>query len=127
MLRPRAQFIVQGTNGGLQGNSQSLEWKYLKREELPEREVVAGPLVDKDGNPVYCNETLNWYNDRWEISPEASNNLFGYMTEQLYLMLYRTLTSGDALEITPQHVRRQMAVMEECRRQNPHIYKEGYQ
>ena len=37
-------------------------------------------------------------------------------------MLYRTLTAGEPLEITPQQVRQQIAVIEECQRQNPHIY-----
>ena len=39
-----------------------------------------------------------------------------------YAMLYRTLTEGAPLEITPQHVRQQIAVIEEAQRQNPHIY-----
>jgi scyllo-inositol 2-dehydrogenase (NADP+) len=44
------------------------------------------------------------------------------MTAKLYEMLYRTLVEGAPLEITAQQVWQQMAVMEECRRQNPHIY-----
>ena len=34
-----------------------------------------------------------------------------------------TLTAGEPLQITPQQVRRQIAVIEECQRQNPHIYR----
>ena len=45
------------------------------------------------------------------------------MTEQFYDMLYRTLTKGVPLEVTPEQVRRQIAIIEECRRQNPQIYK----
>ena len=37
-------------------------------------------------------------------------------------MLYKTLTAGEPLEITSQQVRQQIAVIEECQRQNPHIY-----
>jgi len=37
-------------------------------------------------------------------------------------MLHKTLTSGAPLEITPEQVRRQIAVIEECRRQNPQVY-----
>ena len=40
-----------------------------------------------------------------------------------YTMLYKTLTQGVPLAITPAEVRQQVAVIEECHRQNPHIYK----
>ena len=44
------------------------------------------------------------------------------MSAAFYSMLHRTLTEGAPLEITPQQVRQQIAVIEECQRQNPHIY-----
>jgi hypothetical protein len=37
-------------------------------------------------------------------------------------MLFKTLTQGRPLEITPEQIRRQIAVIEECHRQNPQIY-----
>ena len=45
------------------------------------------------------------------------------MTGKFYSMLYKALTKGKALEITPEQVRRQIAVIEECHRQNPQIWK----
>jgi len=45
------------------------------------------------------------------------------MTLAFYDMLHRSLTTAAPLEITPQQVRRQIAVIEACRRQNPQIYK----
>ena len=41
------------------------------------------------------------------------------MAQSFYEMLYKTLTENVPLEITPQEVRQQIAVMEECHRQNP--------
>jgi scyllo-inositol 2-dehydrogenase (NADP+) len=118
----RPQFVIQGTNGGLHGNSQLLEWKYFKPEEAPKQELVREPLIGKDGNPAYCQEVLTWHEHCWEMSlPEGKSSL-NHMAGQLYLMLHRTLTAGEPLDITPQQVRRQMVVMEECRRQNPQIY-----
>jgi len=117
---PRPQFVVQGTNGGLKGNSAGLEWKYFIPEEAPEQELVRTPLFKPDGTPAYCSETLTWHEHKWE--PAEGTNSFGFMTQQLYGMLYRTLSEGAPLEVTPEQVRQQMAVMEECRRQNPHIY-----
>jgi len=114
--------VIQGTNGGLHGNSQWLEWKYFKPHEAPKQELIREPLVDKDGNPAYCQETLVWHDERWELSLPLNTSLISYMISAFYQMLHRTLSAGKPLEITPQQVRQQMAVMEECRRQNPHIY-----
>jgi len=120
---PRDKFIVQGTNGGLRGNNDRLEWKYFKPEEAPPQQLTDKPLVDQHGNPAYCSEALVWYEDSWSRELPEGTNEFAHMTEQLYLMLHRTLTTGVPLEVTPQQVRRQMEVMEECRAQNPHIYQ----
>lgn len=121
---PRKQFVVQGTNGGLQGDTKKLEWKYFKPEEAPHQELTREPIFNKDGMPAYCSETLTWHTGEWELSLPEGLTLFGHMTRHLYQMLYRTLVHGEPLEITPQQVRVQMAVMEECRRQNPHLYSE---
>lgn len=118
----RDQFIIQGTLGGLYGNTQKLEWKYFKPEEAPEQQLNREPLFDKNGNPAYCRETLTWHTRNWEMKLPEGRTLFESMTEQLYLMLYRTIVDGAKLEVTPHQVRQQIAVMEECRRQNPHIY-----
>ena len=119
---PREKFIVQGTNGGLRGNNRYLEWKYFKPEEAPQQQLITEPIVNEKGEPAYCSETLKWYEEKWELSLPEGRNEFDYMTEQLYSMLYRTLTEQAPLEITPQQVRMQMAIIEESRRQNPHIY-----
>lgn len=120
---PRPQFVIQGTRGGLQGNSKKLNWKYFKPEEAPQQELVSGPLVDQDGNPVYCRETLKWYEDSWEIPIADEQKIKDTMSEKFYQMLYQSLAYGEPLDITPLQVRRQMVVMEQCRRQNPHIYQ----
>lgn len=121
----RPQFTVQGTNGGLTGNTQKLQWKYFKPEEAPKQELVRTPLFNEKGEPTYGRETLTWYEDSWQF--EASNGLgmADQNTASVYTMLHNTITTGAPLEITPQQVRQQMAVMEECRRQNPHIYPNG--
>ncbi|PYI55108.1 Gfo/Idh/MocA family protein [Paenibacillus flagellatus] len=122
---PRAMFTIQGTNGGLTGNTEKLKWKYFKPEEAPKQELTRTPLFNANGEPAYCNETLTWYEDSWEYTPVEGYNMFDQNTASLYKMLHRSMTTGAPLEITPQQVRQQMAVMEECRRQNPHIYAQG--
>ncbi|MBW5446477.1 gfo/Idh/MocA family oxidoreductase [Cohnella sp. CFH 77786] len=119
---PQDAFNIQGTNGGLHGSSDFLEWLYFKPEEAPPQQLVKEPLINADGLPAYCSETLTWHSDTWTMSLPEGQSLFEHMTERLYLMLHHALTTGAPLEITPEQVRLQMWVMEECRRQNPHIY-----
>ena len=119
---PNQMFNVQGTNGGLVGNTNELKWRYFKPEEAPKQELITEPIFDADGKPAYCRETLKWYNEEWKLSLPEGKSAFEYMCEKLYTMLYNTLVHGEELEITPQQVRQQMWVMEECRRQNPQIY-----
>jgi scyllo-inositol 2-dehydrogenase (NADP+) len=118
----REQFNIQGTNGGIKGTGEELEWKYYKPEEAPEQKLIQEPIINSDGLPAYCSETLTWHTDSWKLSLAEDRNTMSHMTEQLYLMLHRTLTQGAVLEITPQQVRQQLLVIEECQRQNPHIY-----
>ncbi|SDW16516.1 Gfo/Idh/MocA family protein [Paenibacillus sp. CF384] len=120
---PGETFVIQGTNGGLHGNNDRLEWSYFKPEEAPVQQLTREPLMDKNGMPSYCRETLNWYKENWEVNSAEGQGEFDYMTEQFYMMLYGTLVNGDDLAITPQQVRQQLVVMEECRRQNPQIYR----
>ncbi|QNK54895.1 Gfo/Idh/MocA family protein [Paenibacillus sp. PAMC21692] len=119
---PQDAFNIQGTNGGLRGSGDQLEWKYFKPEEAPAQQLIKEPLINANGLPAYCNETLDWHQNSWKMSLPEGQSLFGHMTERLYLMLHDALTTGAPLEITPEQVRQQMWVMEECRRQNPHIY-----
>ncbi|GGD56751.1 Gfo/Idh/MocA family protein [Paenibacillus nasutitermitis] len=120
---PGEAFVIQGTHGGLHGDTRRLEWKYYRPEEAPPQQLVRGPLLDSNGMPAYCSEQLKWHQDAWDLNMEVGRSAFDHMTEQVYRMLYRTLTEGAPLEITPLQVRMQMEVMEECRRQNPHIYR----
>jgi len=119
---PQDLFHIQGTNGGLRGGADRLEWKYFKPEEAPLQQLIREPLFTAEGLPAYCSETLTWHTDEWTLSLPEGQSLFGHMTEKLYLMLHDTITNGAELEITPEQVRQQMWVMEQCRRQNPHIY-----
>jgi predicted dehydrogenase len=119
---PRPPFTVQGTKGGLTGNAKTLQWKWFKPEEAPEQQLTRTPLFKADGEPAYCSEKLTWYEDSWQYVSTNGLSMFEHNTASFYNMLYRTLTAGAPLEVTPQHVRLQMAVMEQCRRQNPHSY-----
>lgn len=124
-------YNVYGARGGLKGTQSSMEWKYFKLSEAPKQKLIKDPLFTPNRTPAYCGESLTWHAGAWPTAPDARARQAGYtpsapvqdnMTGQYYTMLYNTLTRGTPLKITPEQVRRQIAVIEECRRQNPHIY-----
>lgn len=116
---PGFTYHVQGTNGGLKGSTTHLEWKYIKLEEAPKQNLISDPLSRADGTPSYCGEELKWYEESWDIPEQIGKDVFLTMADSFYTMLYATLTNGEPLKVTPLEVRQQIAVMEECFRQNP--------
>lgn len=143
---PNSTYNIHGTNGGLKGSTTQLEWKFFKPEEAPQQKYV-DPISNPDGTPAYCGENLVWHTEDWALDPTASNandstyqsaatdlmatkskpkassNLFDSMAASYYSMLYDALTTGAPMTVTPEQVRRQMAVFEKCREQAPNVYK----
>ena len=119
---PPATYNVYGTRGGLKGTISELAWKYYDPKKAPKLKLMRSPLAKPDGTPAYCSDRLEWIEHLWKV-PEEQGSMFTFMSRSFYDMLYKTLTRGAPLEITPQQVRRQIAVIEEAQRQNPHIYK----
>jgi predicted dehydrogenase len=117
---PGDTYTVYGTRGGLRGTTGRLEWEYYDPLTAPELKLITSPLHRPDGTPAYCSDSLEWHKQEWSMPP--NQGLFETMAQSFYSMLYRTLTAGQPLEITPQQVRQQIAVIEECQRQNPHLY-----
>ena len=126
---PGSTYQVYGTCGGMKASgNNTAEWRYFNPQTAAPLKLNREPLAQADGTPSYCVESLEWKSCKW---PETgTDTAAGYvaarpdtnMTGEFYGMLHRTLTTGAPLEITPEQVRKQIAVMEECRRQNPHIY-----
>lgn len=113
---PRADhYLIQGTNGSLRASLTEVEWKYFKPEEAPRQVVQHAPMSDADGKPLYCREELKWYEGGWK-----RNGGTPYPAPQVafYEALYDTMTNGRPPVVTPESVRLQTRVMEECFRQN---------
>ncbi len=130
---PGATYNIYGTRGGMRATAgNTAEWKFFKPDEAPKQKLIAAPLRQPDSRPAYCGEALPWHEGKWPASSASdAAGKSGYspataasanMTAVFYAMLHKTLTSGAPLEITPEQVRRQIAVIEECRRQNPQVY-----
>lgn len=128
---PTTLYRVYGSRGGLQASHDSVEWKWFDPAEAPAQHLTREPLAKPDGSPAYCGEKLPWKTGKWPEAAPAAAGSAGYtpsegplnsMSGSLYSMLYRTLTEGVPLEVTPEQVRRQIAVIQACHRQNPQIY-----
>ena len=118
---PGVAYTVQGTCGGLQSMAGEVQWKYFIPDENANHALVYEPISTAEGTPAYCREQLIWHEGQWSESDQAKEvyGVFANMTGMYYQMLYRTLTEGAPLEVTLEQVRRQIAVIEECHRQNP--------
>ena len=133
---PRETYHIYGTRGGMKASAGgTAEWKYFKPEEAPPRKLIREPLAKPDGTPAYCGEKLTWHEEKWppEVDPAAAGKA-GYspataatsdMGIMFYNALYESIMNGAPLKVKPEEIRRQVAVIEECRRQNPQIYRRG--
>jgi len=118
--QPSYTYNLYGTRGGLKGDTSRLEWEYYDTATAPELHLITTPLVKADGTPAYCSDNLTWHKEEW-TAPKG-DGLFEGMSKSFYAMLHRHLAEGSPLEITPQQVRQQIGVIEECQRQNPDVY-----
>lgn len=101
------RWHILGTKGGLQGDAFKLKWKYFDPADLPERTVSEEPTPDRS----YNREEIPWKEDNWE-RPEDGESI----SVCFYKHLYNALQSGGDPDISPEHSRRMMALIEECHR-----------
>jgi predicted dehydrogenase len=111
---PQHTYQVYGSQGGLAGNMTHLDWKYFKPSEAPRQKLQQKPLAKR----LYCSEELKWHTGSWDATGEEKD-LFDYMGVRFYENLYDVMTRGTRLAVTPEEVRQQIAVIEECHRQCP--------
>jgi scyllo-inositol 2-dehydrogenase (NADP+) len=107
-------YQVAGTRGSLTGTMTHIEWKYFVEAEAPKQVLIREPLPGR----AYCREELPWKEASWDV-PEEQKNLFDFMGTSLYRDLYAAITEGKEPVVRIPQVRRQIAVIEECHRQNP--------
>ncbi|WP_236254577.1 Gfo/Idh/MocA family protein [Mucisphaera calidilacus] len=105
---PMKRWHVWGTAGGLVGTDRELEWRYVDWSTMPERAVDDGPAEGR----VYQNEVYDWQTGRWE-DPKTDPDV----AVLFYLNLYEVLRNGAELVVTPESVRRQMHVLDQCHEQ----------
>lgn len=106
---------LQGSKGTFKATPTAYKMKYIINGENPEQPVVRGFLKDAEGYPIYCKENLITHEEEGTFNGTA----FDVGTESLYRMLYKTLTEGTPLEITPRQATRIINVIETVHAQNP--------
>lgn len=109
-------YRIQASKGALCGTMGKINWKYYDQTKLPEQKLTKEPLTDANGNPGYCSEKLEWITEEWVGEAGGAFNL---AVKEYYEMIYNALFFDKPLTITPEQVVQQIAVIEECHRQNP--------
>lgn len=112
-------WLVMGTAGGIEGGISGLRWKWVDWSVMPERPVNREAPPDRD----YNRESLDWQEDQWS---GAEQGWVHTTRRRFYEQLYRSLREDLPLVVTPQQVRRQIAVIEQAHQEaQKHGYKSG--
>lgn len=119
------RWRICGTAGGLRGNADRLDWKWVDWSALPARPADDRPTPDRG----YNSEQLTWSEDSWTPAAQADTGAGAAPAQQpvldLYTDLWKTIREGAPQVITPEAVRRRVAVMEACYRQLGVPFPEG--
>ncbi|WP_043585018.1 Gfo/Idh/MocA family protein [Geminisphaera colitermitum] len=122
---PDDRWLVCGTAGGLRGNGSRLDWKWVDWTKMPARPVDERPTPDRS----YNSEPLEWETASWEPAVKADAGAGAPPAEQpvadMYGTLWATIREGAPQFITPEAVRRRVAVLEKCYRQCGVPFPEG--
>jgi predicted dehydrogenase len=109
-------YHIQGSRGSLKGGLTEIKWTWFNEEEAPQQKLIKTPLCGEDDLPQYPAEELKMHEDEWKIDGAGT---FTTAVDSLYQTVYDSITKGVPLVVTPEQVRQQIQVMEECHRQNP--------
>jgi scyllo-inositol 2-dehydrogenase (NADP+) len=109
------RWLVCGTRGGLRGGADKLEWKWVDFSGMPPRPLDLNSTPDRS----YNSEKLEWQTATWTPQASADAGSGAAPAAQpvidLYTDLFATIRHGKPQVITPQSVRRRVAVMEMAR------------
>jgi predicted dehydrogenase len=100
------QWLVMATAGGLRGTGKELKWKWVDWSALPDRPVSEVSTPDRS----YNREDLPWQEET-----HTCTDSFGDWPLAFYNDLYATLRQGTPLPITPEQVRKRIAIIEKAR------------
>ena len=106
-------YVVNGQLGSLVQEGGRLRWKFYDPAKAPKQRLMRGWSDRRQ----YCREQLPWQQRTWRPRP-TKLSAFEVYSRAFYDNVHAALTKGADLVVTPAQVRRQVAVLEECHRQN---------
>jgi len=104
--------VVIGTRGSLVCMGKEIRWKFLSDDTVPPMPLDTKPTHGRK----YNQEQLPMTEEIVDLSDDFNRFSQGHGVLDLYRSLYKTLRHAEPLAITPESVRRQAAVLEECRK-----------
>ena len=107
---PQDHWLIMGTQGSLTSDRSVVRWKCFDPDEAPPLALDAQPTPDRSYNA----EVLPWREESCELVRDFASEV-----RQLYRDLHATIRQGTPLVITPESVRRQVAILEKCRELSP--------
>ncbi|CAN5512125.1 hypothetical protein BH09VER1_BH09VER1_45040 [soil metagenome] len=111
---PQDRWYICGTLGGLRGNTDRLEWKWVDWNTMPERPLDTRPTENRS----YNSEKLTWQEDSWTAQAAADAGAgaapANQPTADLYEALWQSIREGAPQTILPSAVRRRVAILQRC-------------
>lgn len=107
------QYNIGGAFGGLAGGADGLKWRYFDPAAAPARKFN-GTWSDQR---KYCSENLPWVEESW-VPEKSPLDAFQFMSKAFYDNIHAILVQGAQPLVELGQVRRQIAVIEACFRQN---------
>ena len=107
-------YSVNGMFGGMAANREEIRWRHYDPAKNPKLKLQRGWAAGRS----YCGEKLRWTEKSWKL-PDKHKDHFQICSGGFYDNLYDVLVNKGKLRVDPSEVRRQIAVIEECHRQNP--------
>lgn len=99
------RWKIYGTTGGLMGDGTHFRCKYFDPAQLPKREVVETPPIDR----TYDKETIPWVEESFSVSEEEAARQLPVV---YYARLHEALSAGNPPPITCEHSVAVMRVMQ---------------
>jgi predicted dehydrogenase len=103
---PQDRWMVCGTRGGLRGDANTIEWKWLDPTTLATRTPDSDSYPDRS----YCHEELAWQTDSF-----SATDGFNDWQQWFYADLYATIREGVPPAITVASARAVIQMLERVR------------
>ncbi len=107
---PQENWLIMGTQGSLTCDRKTVRWKYFVPDEVSPLELATKPTPDRS----YNNEELPFHEEECQLQM-----VFSDWVQRLFLDLYAAIREEKPLAITPESVRRQMAILQKCHELSP--------